>query len=357
MSKMQSDREQQFSSNVAMSHVKGGMNPNWIVMDNATTAHVTKNGRLLNNAHDSDSAINIDSAGGIAKTKRTGDLPGVKDPLWHASHGVANTLSFALLAEQCEISCDCEKDEFVVHMGECGDITFHRSVDGSHCCDTSHWFVEDDDKSPVEENQSSKALVDAAKESMEGLTKRKIKNAESVRKTGPMVGRPSPKDFLLMTKEGMLRNAPIAVEDIKNADQTFGPQEVGSLNGKSVRQDPTPVATDIVEAPRGTLKHNKEVVLTGDVVFVNSLPIVVTHSHDINFTTVDLANNELAKASFGSVKNTVHCHKMRKFSIKTSLMDSEFESLHGLLLEKKGCSKCCSSSGACTGNRATHSSH
>ena len=94
-------------------------------------------------------------------------------------NGIANMLLFALLAEQCKISCDCKKDEFVVHMGD-NTVTFCGSNDGLCCCDTSHWSIEENESSE-EENESSQALVDTAKGNMEGLTKRQIKSAELVR--------------------------------------------------------------------------------------------------------------------------------------------------------------------------------
>lgn len=335
------------SLNVTMSHMSGRINPNWLMSDNATPAHIMKNAESSTDIHCGSSAVSIDSTGGITKTKEIGEMPGIKDPTWCVPNGIANMSSFALLAEQHKISCNCDKDEFVVHMGD-NTVTFCRSVDGLRCYDTSHWSIEE------EENESSQALVDAAEGNMEGFAKRQIENAKLARRIYPMVGRPSPQDFKLMTTEGTLRNAPVTGDDIKNANHVFGPQEVGASKGKSVRQDPTPVATDIMEAPRGTLKNNKKTVLTEDIVFANSLPIVVAHSRNINFATVDLANDKLAKTLFGSVKNAIDHHKSRKFSIKTLLMDSEFEKLCGMSLEKRCDSKCCKCSGAHARDRTTH---
>ena len=54
-----------------------------------------------------------------------------------------------------------------------------------------------------------------------------------------MDGYPTMKDFIAMIKNNMLMNCPVTVEDIKNAENIFGP-DIHVLKGKTVRQKKCP---------------------------------------------------------------------------------------------------------------------
>ena len=60
-----------------------------------------------------------------------------------------------------------------------------------------------------------------------------------------------------------------------------------ALKGKTVRRQPDAVEIDCVEVPRDVLEAHHDVVLTGDVFFLQGHPFLVTLSHVIKFNAVE----------------------------------------------------------------------
>ena len=74
---------------------------------------------------------------------------------------------------------------------------------------------------------------------------------------------------------------------MKNAHALFGPQRISSIKGKTTRRAPEHVRTDYVAVPQDFLKLQKNVTLVVDVMFVNSLPFLITMSRNIRYVTVE----------------------------------------------------------------------
>ena len=76
-----------------------------------------------------------------------------------------------------------------------------------------------------------------------------MNGANMARRLYAMVGRPSIKDFKGMIWAHLLKNCPITVDDIDNAEQICGP-DIGALKGKTVRKASPIVTTDIIQIPQ-----------------------------------------------------------------------------------------------------------
>ena len=129
------------------------------------------------------------------------------------------------------------------------------------------------------ENDPAVSLVETVKNNLSKFTKRQIERAKTARRAYGMVGRPSPRDFRNMIRGHMINNCPVTTEDIDNADIIYGP-DVPALKGKTVRTQSQPVTTDVVKIPPEILSLHKNVTLTGDVMFVNGIPFLVTLSRN-----------------------------------------------------------------------------
>jgi hypothetical protein len=70
-----------------------------------------------------------------------------------------------------------------------------------------------------------------------------IMRAKMARQIYHSLGTPSVNDFKAILKMNAIRNLPITIEDIKLAEQIFGP-DIGSLKGKTTRGKPSPVVSD-----------------------------------------------------------------------------------------------------------------
>ena len=71
-----------------------------------------------------------------------------------------------------------------------------------------------------------------------------------------------------------------------NANLIFGPDLAG-VRGRTVRRSLDAVRTDYVQLPQVILEHYWVVVLTADVMFVNNVPFLVSHSRGLNLLTVE----------------------------------------------------------------------
>ena len=67
----------------------------------------------------------------------------------------------------------------------------------------------------------------------------------------------------------MIRNCPVTVKDVENAEWLFG-QDVGALKGRGKRTKPLPVVEDNIKIPDEIKKAHEEVTLCIDLFFVNN---------------------------------------------------------------------------------------
>ena len=111
----------------------------------------------------------------------------------------------------------------------------------------------------------------------EGFTERKVQRAIRACKTQVMVAHPTDKSFKQMVSNKTLDNSNIRVQDITNAQTTFGPNRAG-LRGKTIRKKPTRVEMEYLDIPKDLFALHKYVTLVADVMFGNEFPLLVTLS-------------------------------------------------------------------------------
>ena len=78
----------------------------------------------------------------------------------------------------------------------------------------------------------------------------------------------------------------VTILDMNNDHKSFGPI-LGGTRGKTVIQKPEHVTTDYVAIPRIFLALHMFAFLVADVLFVNSIPLLITMSHGIKCVTVE----------------------------------------------------------------------
>jgi hypothetical protein len=145
-----------------------------------------------------------------------------------------------------------------------------------------------------------------------------------------MIGNPSEGDYKGLVSSNMISNCPIAPVDITNARVIFGP-DLATVRGKTVRQTPAPVVADHVAVPCMLVERNKVVTMAADVFFVNGTAFLVTLSRNIKFVMVEHLPVRTATALVKHIEWVLHVYGRGGFSIRTILMDGEFEKIKGLL--------------------------
>ena len=140
------------------------------------------------------------------------------------------------------------------------------------------------------------------------------------------IGYPSLHDYKMAVKTQMLNKCPVTIGDIKIAEKIFGP-DIAVLKGKTTRKRPEPVVTDYIKIPKEILDIHKEVVLAGDLCFIQKIPFFITISRNIKFTTVEHLDNRKATTILGAVDNVSQLYNSKEFVVTTMNMDKEFECL------------------------------
>jgi hypothetical protein len=88
-----------------------------------------------------------------------------------------------------------------------------------------------------------------------------------------------------------------------------------------------------VDIPAIIMTRYKDVILAGDIMFVNSIPFFVTISRYIKFGTAVMVENKSGKTIIQQIRAVQKIYHRRGFKITTLLMDGGFESLRGDLAD------------------------
>jgi hypothetical protein len=117
---------------------------------------------------------------------------------------------------------------------------------------------------------------------------------------------------------------PISNINIKNAHAIFGPN-ITNIRGEMVWCKPERVITDSIGIPHKILNVHSHVTLVVDVMFVNSIPFLVSASLNINLIMIGHAPHHTATKLVYLLKCIVHVHAWAHFMVQTILMDNKFD--------------------------------
>jgi hypothetical protein len=272
----------------------------WILLDSQSTIDLFCNKRLLQNVRATEKTVRIHCNAGITTTNQQGELPGY-GVVWYHPKGIANILSLARVKDRYPVTFNSRKgNEFIVHKTNGTTRHFKQSPTGLYYHDTS--------------DNTGTALVNTVAENKANYSNIHYQKAVLARRIQKIIGRPSTSHFTDIVKRHLLPNCPVTVDDIRAAEDIFGP-DVGALKGKTVRQQPLSVGTHIESIPIPILERYRDVILGGDVMYVNKIKFAVK-SHGIS---------SLAPLKWFSTRRpTLYWRPCVKLSRLTSYADSEY---------------------------------
>jgi hypothetical protein len=158
----------------------------------------------------------------------------------------------------------------------------------------------------------------------EGFTKKQIKQATVAQYLMGMIGNPPERVFQGLVRLNLLKYCLITSNNIKNAHAIFG-LNLATIRGKTVLRKPERVITDYVDILREILNVHLCLTLVGDVMFVNSVPFLVSALCNINIITIEHAPHRTAK-KLGYLLQSMNCiYAWADFTVQTILMDNKFE--------------------------------
>jgi hypothetical protein len=79
------------------------------------------------------------------------------------------------------------------------------------------------------------------------------------------------------------------------------------------------------------MTHYKEVILGGDIMFVNKIPFFMTISRHIKFCTAEMLTNQKNQTILSAIKQVKKIYMKRGFQLKHMLVDGQFESMRAEL--------------------------
>ena len=239
--------------------------------------------------------MTINSHGGSRTTNLIADLPGYSSPVWYDANDIANILSLSNVQRLYKITYDSTRgNRFVVHLGN-RLISFEQCPKGLYFYDTK---------------QSGLLFVATVKGKKQSYTKREVKGAEAARKLQQVIQFPTTNQFKEIIRNNVIKNCPITLRDIDAAEDIFGPS-VYALKGRTTRKNPDPVKMwgKYEQIPRKIKKRNQKVSLCGDIMFVSSLPFIITVSRKIKLLTAEFLVTQKEKDIFASIKKPLNSYK------------------------------------------------
>jgi Eukaryotic translation initiation factor 3 subunit G len=280
-----------------------------LLINNQANVDVFVNPALLHNIRAANRVLTINTTAGPTSTNLVGDFAGYGE-VWYHPGGIANILSYSRVTSRFKIEYIRAIDEFHLTKPN-GGVRVFRQIGGLYM-------------SPVVEGT---ALVSTVAENKSSYSTADYSRAVLARKLQIAMGRPSTKALAQMLERKLLPNCSLTKQDLITAEHIFGP-DIGSLKGKTVRRGPTPARPAAVpNLPLDALARYSKVELCADIMFVDSIPFLVTVSRHIKFGTTTKIRDRTGATLSKALQAALKIYGAGGFKVTVAHMDGEFEHL------------------------------
>jgi len=293
---------------------------NMILLDNESTTNVFCNALMVENIRETPDKLYLTTSAGVMTTNLKATLPGWGD-VWFDPATVTNILSYAQVRDRYRVEYNYDDDVFIVHLGA-KDVKFERTPVGLYGFKP---------KLKGEMREELRFLT-TLEENKTFYTPRQFERAKRARDLYHALGTPSIKDFKAMITINAVRNNPVTVDDIKIAEEIFGP-DIGTLKGKTTRAKPAPVISDYIEIPRELIDAQRDVTLCMDAMKVNGLWFLTTISRHIYYRTAQYTENQTVDCYRDALRSVIQIYNRAGFQVRRIHCDNEFVEIMDQLIE------------------------
>ena len=222
-------------------------------------------------------------------------------------------------------------DEFLVTDPGGGEAIFARTPEGLYAFEPTAEFLNEVAKAKgikprtvMKRHQSH--VIDTVKGNMEGFTERQVRYAKLARKAAAILTYPTEENLKYALRQKLFKNCPLTVEDVNNAEKIFG-KDVAAMKGKMTRKKPNPIRLEVVEFPPEIIDQIRDLILSLDIMYVNTLPIMTSIDRTIRYRSAVPMESRAKEELFESLDQILRNYNGAGFEIGTISSDHEFVTL------------------------------
>jgi hypothetical protein len=270
--------------------------------------------------------LKVISRGGVNEINQECAIPGYPGQVWFDSNGVANIIGLRNLIRHYDVTYDSSGDNcFHVWKNDVSILTFKPSEGGL-------WYYDASVNkafsmlTTLEDKQEAFSLLTTVKESQKKYTLRGVRQAEVARRLQEIVMRPPSKKLQHILARGFIRNCPVESRHVQYANDIYG-KNLGAIKGKTVRREVKPLTVSSNEVPEEILSRYRDVTLSVDIMFVNSLPFLVALSKELRIGHAVPLTSRHDTVIARELKAIILKYEMRGFRITQVRAEGEFQKL------------------------------
>jgi hypothetical protein len=233
------------------------------------------------------------------------------------------------MVDMCCITYDSEvEDAFNVHTDN-RVIKFEQTTEGLYAYTPTEKYMKTvaeakNMKPPARKGTSF--LVATVEENRKGFTQRQFDDAKRARRLYHIVGCPTVENFKHILRQNIIKNCPVTVEDVNNAERIFGP-DIGALKGKTTLKQPIRVKDDLVEIPRELVEKNQKVIYCMDIMFMNGMPMLTGIDRSVQFRSLVPLDDRTAKELYRGLDKVLRRYNDNEYNVERINCDQEFKVL------------------------------
>jgi hypothetical protein len=208
-----------------------------------------------------------------------------------------------------------EKAMFVHHKSDV--FKFQECDDGLYYYDTANC-----NSNKVEVTNYS--FLETVDENSNFFSADEIKGALHACQTQQEMNWPSTSDFKYYISNNCIRNSPVTLDDINQAEIIYGPAKP-LLEGKMIQKQPPKHWIKRVPLPLAMIStHHEELQLYIDFFYINGYPFLATKTSKVNFITATPMKSRSTNAVINTIDSVLNTYWSRGFDITIVHSDNKF---------------------------------
>ena len=248
-----------------------------IILDSGSAFSLFKDAHRVTNIRPAPTTMIMATNAGYKKLTQQADVPGF-GTVWFDKSAIANIFGLHDLSKTHHVTYDINKeDAFIATHRKTGEVVrFKRNHEGLY-----HVPFSDNYDKLV---QTRSSHIETIQGNAKAFSKREVERARRARELFHILGTPSLDNYKAIIRANMIRNCPVTITDIDNAERIYGPS-VAALKGKSTRKTPKPIVDDVIDIPP-EIKMKRSIELCIDTMYINGEPMLTSIDKHIRYRTL-----------------------------------------------------------------------